>query len=352
MFLRNLLLAIGGVFVIAGVALIATWLNQPKTPQAQLPVANRQEILVATHAIRSGTLLRKEDIGWKDVDPAEFHIGNLMRSQLDETLGSVTRRDFTQGEALTSSDLVKPTDRRFLAAVLKPGARAVSISVDAPQSVAGLAQPDDHVDVILTQAFGEEGAGTVTTPSSRAGETATQTQSETNVAGPGHKIVGEAVLRDVRIVAVDHSLNPQLVPTGAAVNVPGAESRIPRTVTLELFGRDAEKIMIASQLGKFQLALLPSERSTNSRLKDKRDTPPVWASEVSPALDQVARARALQVERERENKAREFAATPHGCDPKVSLTGSTLECSVRHPIDLSRYKALGRPRAIGPSSHM
>ena len=132
-------------------------------------------------------MLQPEDIAWKQIEPQELKPGNMVRGQVAESefLGASTRRDLANGEPLAASDLLKLSDRRFLAAVLKPGARAISISVDAAQSASGLILPGNHVDVILTQNLGE-------------------------VTGEGkRKVVAETILQDVRVIAVDQAINPQ-----------------------------------------------------------------------------------------------------------------------------------------------
>ena len=55
-----------------------------------------------------------------------FGPGDFVRGQVLELefLGAVARRDFAAGDPLIASDFVKPNERGFLAAVLKPGARA------------------------------------------------------------------------------------------------------------------------------------------------------------------------------------------------------------------------------------
>jgi hypothetical protein len=61
--------------------------------------------------------------------------------------------------------VVHPGEQGFLAAVLDPGKRAVSIPVDGTSGVAGFVFPGDYVDVILTikrtvTAEGTEGSET------------------------------------------------------------------------------------------------------------------------------------------------------------------------------------------------
>jgi pilus assembly protein CpaB len=269
MFLRNVLLAVGAVFVLAGVGLMIAWLSSARnnpTGVVATPVEIRQAVLAAALAIPNGTLLRKEDVTWRDISPGDVHPGNLLRGQVAETefLGAISRRDFAEGEPLIASDFVKPGDRQFLAAVLKPGSRAISIFVDAAQSAAGMAFPGDHVDVILTQSFDNK----VTTD-------------------PGRTTVGETVVHDARVIALDQSLNP---PSGAVktLSTVSTETRIPKTVTLELSERQAEMLLVAQQIGKFQLSVRPLEATGASRPEDKINAKPVWASDVSPALSEIA----------------------------------------------------------------
>jgi pilus assembly protein CpaB len=273
MFLRNVLLAVGAVFVLAGVGLMIAWFGQVKnTPTAvESQVQGQQQVLVAARAIPDGQTLEMADISRKDVGPGEVQPGNRLVGQEAEFLGKRSLRNFIQGEPLIASDFVSG-DR--LSARLKPGHRAVSIFVDAPQSVAGLALPGDHVDVILTQSF----ADSVTTD-------------------PGRRTVGETVLRDVGVIAVDQSMTPQSnVPS--MLSTVSADSRIPKTVTLELTEWQAEVLLVAAQLGKLQLAVRPLETAGVARdddkhvhvvrTEDKGEGQPAWASRVSPALDEIA----------------------------------------------------------------
>ena len=86
---------------------------------------------------RAGTLIRPADFRWREIGPGEVRPGTVLRKETSEAdyLGAIARRDFASGEPLTAADLVKTTDRRFLSAVLKPGTRAVTIAVDAPQGL-------------------------------------------------------------------------------------------------------------------------------------------------------------------------------------------------------------------------
>jgi pilus assembly protein CpaB len=325
MFLRNVLLAVGAVFVLAGVGLMIAWFGQVRNTPAMVEtrVETQQAVLTATHAIPAGTLLRKEDITWKDVGPGEVHLGNLLRGQVSETefLGAISQRDLAAGEPLIASEFVKPGERQFLAAALKPGSRAISIFVDAAQSAAGLALPGDHVDVILTQSFDDK----VTTD-------------------PGRKTVGETVLRDVRVIAIDQSLNPPST-VASTLSTVSTETHIPKTVTLELAERQAEELLVAEQLGKFQLSLRPLDNAGAAQAEEKRNAKPVWASDVSPALAQIALRQPLGGAPVAGAAARPSALVT--CNP---TTGSTLVSDVRCPPNLPYQSAPLASTIVVPSN--
>lgn len=268
MFVRNLLLVIGALCLVGGIALSVVWYNQTRRGTVEGQRLPSLAVLVASRAIPTGTLLRPDDLRWREVGAAQIRPGSLLQGQISqaEFVGAVTRRPFAADEPIIASDLVKPNERQFLSAVLKPGTRAVSISVDAPQSVAGLVLPGDQVDVILTQSLAETG-----------GDAA-------------RKTVAETVLRDVRVIAVDQSLSTISKPPATVARTGFAqESRIPKTVTFELTDRQAERLFVAAQLGRLHLSVRPLEAGPMAQAEDERALPPTWGSDVSRALSQLGR---------------------------------------------------------------
>lgn len=267
MLVRNLLLAIGSLSLLAGLALSVVWLSQMGSPTAERQELVRQAILVAARAVPAGALLRPEDIGWKEVAAQSIRPGNLVRGQVSEAefTGAIVRRELAAGEPLNVSELVRPSERQFLAAALKPGTRAVSIAVDAPQSAAGLILPGDQVDVILTQSFTDTGTD------------------------PALRSVAETVLRDVRVIAIDQNLTTPARPAGAARPLVPADSRVPKTVTFEVTEKQAERLIVAAQLGRLQLSVRPLEAGPATTGAAKSKAGPTWASDVSPALNELNR---------------------------------------------------------------
>jgi len=284
---RNILLVVGAIFVFAGLGFFITWFGQMnnhpvgvETP-AQHPAENRQAVLVAARAIPKGEFLRQQDFKSKDLGPDEVpQPGSLVPGQEKDFLNALIRRDFAEDEPLIASEFVKPDDRNFLAAVLKPGTRAVTIFVDAAQSVAGLAFPGDLVDVLLTLSFDEKDSVTMTTNTPSGNATVT---ADKFFLPLGKRTAAETVLRGVKVIAVNQSLRPQPnIP--AVLSATCAEGCIPKTVTLEVGEQNAEKLLVAEKLGSFQLAVRPLEAGATDLADYKRNAKPVWASDVSQAI--------------------------------------------------------------------
>jgi pilus assembly protein CpaB len=266
MFTRNLLLILGSLSIVLGLVVAYASLKQTAPEPVQtvtVVTAPKTQVLVAAHAIAMGTLLQSSDLIWKEVAPGELRPGNLARGEVDdaEYFGAIARRDFAQGEALIASEVLKHSDRRFLAAVLKPGNRAVSIAVDATQSASGLIVPGNQVDIILTQSL------TDTADRKRA--------------------VGETILTDVRVIAVDQALSQPLTRSSerssAVEGMSSPEAKMPRTVTLEVTERQAERVFVALQMGTLQLSVRPLEMASKTSADDVPASP-TWSSDVSQAV--------------------------------------------------------------------
>ncbi len=255
MLLRNILLTLGGLTLVAGAILAVLWIRMPAGP-ANDQVNSRQPpaILIAADDIPAGTLLRASDMNWMIVEQSAIAPDDIVRGQVSEGsyVGAVARRHMAAGEPLHAGDLVRVSEANFLAAALTPGMQAVSLAVDASQSVSGLVQPGDRVDIVLLETAGDS--------------------SNTST-------VGETVLRDSRVVAVDQWFNDQTKPV--KVQSASADARIPRTITLELSAADAKRLLVASQLGRVTLVLRSLAGTRSGALALAGWSGPVWSSEFS-----------------------------------------------------------------------
>lgn len=230
------------VFMFAAVALglIAYNMNQPK-PQA--PAAQVAEVapapapapvgyFVAVHPLPRGTLARDEDFTVRKVSSADSVPAGAILDTPDAKIGlrgSLVRNFLDTGSPVTSKDIVRPRERGFLASVLAPDSRALSINVDAASGVSGLIWPGDYVDVVLTLES--------TTP----GEKKSSDQQ--------HGTLSETVAHNVRIVAIDQ----EIVQGGSASNA--SAGKVARTVSLQLAPEQVKRVTVAAALGKLSLAV-------------------------------------------------------------------------------------------------
>jgi pilus assembly protein CpaB len=156
----------------------------PVQVAVQEVVVPKAQILTAARVVRAGTLLLPDDVASKSILPADMPSGAWVDT-LDSRAaiqGAMVRHQIEPGQPILRDDVVRPGERGFLAAVLSPGARAATIAVDAVSGTAGLIWPGDRVDVILTQKLDD------------------------NTAPIGRRVVGETVIQNARVIAVDQHM--------------------------------------------------------------------------------------------------------------------------------------------------
>lgn len=217
-------------------------------------------VLVAAHAVPPGALLRDEDFVIKGVPPQEVREDSLQDTPAvrAEIRGALLKRFLDANEPLQRGDLIRARDRGFLAAVLDPGTRAVSVAVDPVTGVSGLIWPGDRVDVILVQ------------------------EQDPQVAPAGRRVFGETVMSDVRVIAVDQ----QIVQGGVAANSAEGVGKLAHTVTLQVAADQAERVSVANRLGRIALAVRAASSPSGPEIAAATT---VFSSDVSPELSATSR---------------------------------------------------------------
>ncbi len=169
----------------------------------------------------------------KDLKPGETLTADNLREMAwaGETLpkGAFTAKDaLIKGQTRTLAAFIAENEpivpgklydasNSALTGRLKDGMTGVTIRVNDASGVGGFAQPEDRVDVLMTQADRE--------------------------AGPGAKAYAITLLRDVRVLAVDQQTQRK------------AQAVPPKTVTLEVTLDNAKKLTLAQAIGQLSLAL-------------------------------------------------------------------------------------------------
>ncbi|WP_144144623.1 Flp pilus assembly protein CpaB [Paraburkholderia sp. BCC1884] len=236
------------------------------------PVVDTQKVRVSAADLPQGLLLRDEDLAWKAVPVAEVPPGAIVSGTPGaiELKGALLRHAATSGTVLMADDVILPNAPGFLAATLKPEMRAVSVAVDDVSGNAGLIQPGDYIDLLLTQ------------------------QMDRRTDSPDLAVASETVVEHVRVLAVGSEISrPKSGDTPDAIG-----SRAVRTVTLEVTPRMGEVVSVAARLGSLSLALrsfATASRDPVASMPATVQPAPVWAGDISRAVRELPRSHAVQV---------------------------------------------------------
>ena len=227
--------------IVAGTTafLARAWLQSERATIAaqmggQRPVAKPAvQVLVARTAIHTGQLVKPDDLRWQPWPQGNLPPSYIVEGKrpIGDFVGAVARSQFHVGEPIVESDIVMPGSRGFLAAVLKPGLRAVSIPATATSTVSGFIYAGDRVDVLLTHVLtGQSGQHSAT----------------------------ETILRNARVIAMDQKLD----------FTPGDKPDVAKTATLELTAKQTEIVTLAVKMGDLSLVL----RSLQDPADEERDS--------------------------------------------------------------------------------
>ncbi|WP_245898162.1 Flp pilus assembly protein CpaB [Phreatobacter cathodiphilus] len=211
--------------------------QQVAAPAQQIPTV---EVLVANVDLPLGKIILPNDVTWRrwpeEAGTGSFVVrrnGDTGAAAMDEVVGSIVRTTFVPGEPIRPNRLVKG-NRGFMSAILTPGMRAIAAPIDDPSRGAGaFILPNDRVDVILAR----RNTGPAAAAEGMTHSTAT-------------------VLRNVRVLAVDQTVEER----------GGEKTIVGRTATLELTPAQAETLALARELGTLSLSLRSLADSAVSNL--------------------------------------------------------------------------------------
>lgn len=256
--LRRIIVLLLALVAAGGTAMYArSWIASQQVVQTAVAPTPREalhEVLVADVNLPAGTFVKPQHLRWQrwpTDDVPDSYVLKSVRSN-EEMIGAVVRSRIAIGEPITDGAVVKPGERGFLAAVLSPGMRAVSVPINPTSSHSGLIFPGDRVDLILTQSL-----------TSGEGESTLRRVSET-------------VLSNIRIIAMgaDTSDDPR----------EGEANEKAKTATLEVTPRQAEEVALLTELGKLSLSLR-SLAAPSEELASLPETSSItWDRDVSSVL--------------------------------------------------------------------
>jgi pilus assembly protein CpaB len=159
----------------------------------------------------------------------------------------------SRNEPILRDKITGPNQLATLSTILEPGKRAVTVRVDDVRGVAGFIQPGDRVDVALIR-----------------------TEAETKTK-EGYS---DIILQSAKVLAID-----QL--TGERTD----KATIAKAVTLEVNEEDAQKILLAGNIGRLSLILRQADEAksdTVRRVTERDLTTTASAVEPAPVEEHVA----------------------------------------------------------------
>ena len=234
--LARIILIVAAISVAGVTALLVK--NYLQSREAEFSVTNKEpkiekvptvRILVADSDLAAGTVVREDLLRWQTWPNDGLSPEYIVQGK-DGTIdkptdfsGWAVRRGIATGEPITRHRLLEPGTAGFLSGALSPGMRATSISVNAETGAAGFILPGDRVDVLLTQQI-------------------SQTRGDEGVNRD--KIISETVISNVRVLAIDQDFNDI-----------DEQTRVGKTVTLELTPKQAESLAVAKRMGSISLSL-------------------------------------------------------------------------------------------------
>jgi len=231
--MRLIILAVAAIAAVAAAFLVRGMANAPAPTTTAEPTTIVKEVeisqikvLVAANDLPIGTLIGPSDFAWADWPEKALNPGfftEAVQPDAMETLaGSVVRSTIYADEPILPQKIVQKGETGFMAALLGPGKRAVSLEISPESASAGFILPDDRVDVIVT--YDVE-----------------VLQGETMV----DRTVVVTAMENVRVLAIDQMFG----------EVDGVPALTGSTATLELTPEQAELMSIASRKGTISLTL-------------------------------------------------------------------------------------------------
>lgn len=235
---KNVVIVLIGAVVVAVLmaVLVQMMLGGQKEEVVAVKEEPKSEILIAAKDLGIGRELKEGDLKWQIWPKNNLFAGAVVRKENQapiEALEGRLRRDVAEGEPMMASYLLGQSKGNLVAASLEPGQRAVSIDVSATTMVAGFVAPGDFVDIVLTY----QHSINVTGDDALLKEVVRQNLNRTAV---------ETILENVKVLAIDQS---------AKRAAEDEKIKVGKTVTLALSMEEAEKIILADQMGSLTLVL-------------------------------------------------------------------------------------------------
>jgi len=204
------------VLVVFGIAwlsalLLSWWLYQKSTAPESRDLVYA---VAAAKELPAGSRIQSDDLKLVALDRRDLPKEAFLKTA--EILDRTVNVPVAVSELVLAGKLAAKGSGEGLTALIEPGTRAISVQVNEISGVSGFIQPGTRVDVLFTRVFSNGDAATTT------------------------------ILQNVKVIAYGRQIDPaaRLDPTTR-----------PTVATLLVTQEEAEKLVLAGQRGRIQLAL-------------------------------------------------------------------------------------------------
>ena len=223
---RAILFLVGSL-IVAGLtaALVVNVLrnSREKLAEAQKP-PETTSVVVARRDLYIGLPITEEDVVIRDLLP-DMIPGEMVFETVDEVIRRVPRERVLANEPLRQERLAQREAGIGLNAIIATGKRAMTVETNTESGLAGMLQPGNYVDVIVT--------------------------IRPDDADTKAKWLTKTILQGIRVLAVGDSLTGNKDEDDARKN----SRRVRPSVTLELTLEEAEELALASSKGDIHMVL-------------------------------------------------------------------------------------------------
>jgi pilus assembly protein CpaB len=234
-----------------------SWIAQ----HSAAPSAAVGTVVVAAATLPFGTVLTPDNISEISLSSGSLPEGAFAtKTDLLKDGRRVVLTATERSEMIVKSKITAPGQRASLSGLLEEGQRAVTVRVDDVRGVAGFILPGDRVDVVLLRTETQKG----------------ETENSADV-----------LVQYVKVLAIDQLVNERQDQPAVAT--------VAKAVTLQVTPDQAQKILLAGNIGKLSLVLRqPGEgRSAEAGRITDSDLGPGFpkreaAAKPTPAVEKAA----------------------------------------------------------------
>jgi len=264
---RNIIIVLAGGFIVAVLVALMVQAALSGGKKKEVAPVETTQVLVAAKPLAVGHKIKDGDFKWQTWPEEALFPGAIIRKGEQAPIKAAfgkTVRSLEEGQPVHMNVLVEDDKGDFLSANVSKGMRAVGIPVKSYTLADRLIRPGDYVDVLLTY------------------RVRVNTRNNPEAQAIVNRYATETIIENVRVLAVDKEDTKAVDEIEEEGKKKKTKSSKTATLTLEVFPRQAEQLLLATEMGDIGLAL----RSIGDQKKftDDKTTTDVKMSNVLTKL--------------------------------------------------------------------